>query len=405
MSDPAPFLQKVVLQHYKSIGLCSVELGPLNFLVGPNGAGKSNFLDALRFTADSLKTSLEHALRKRGGIQEVRKRSAGRPTNFGVDLYWRLPTGESGRYAFKIGARSGESFEVQREWCLIHDPKFGAEPETFDVRSGQVHSTTLKSPPAAAHDRLFLVAASGQPQFRPLYDALVTMGLYNFTPTEIRNLQASDLGEVLADDGHNLASVLKRLVGRDGKERNRVTELLGRVVPGISGVSHKQMGKKETIEFDQWTAGQDKPWKFDAESMSDGTLRALAILVALFQPPSTDGRPVRVVGIEEPESALHPGAAGVLRSALFEASRTRQVIVTSHSPDLLDDKQVPAESILAVSHQDGETMLGPVDEASRASIRDRLFTAGELLRLNQLVSDPAVLLVKDSPQLELFRLP
>lgn len=403
MSDPVPFLKKVVLQNYKSIGACSVELGPLNFLVGPNGAGKSNFLDALRFTADSLKTSLEHALRKRGGIQEVRKRSAGRPTHFGVDLFWRLPSGESGRYAFKIGARSGESFEVQREWCQVYDPRFGVEPSTFDVRAGQVHFTTLKSPPAAVHDRLFLVAASGQPQFRPLYDALVTLGLYNFIPTEIRNLQASDLGEVLADDGHNLASVLKRLVGRGGMEGNRVTELLAKVVPGISRVSHKPMGKKETIEFDQWASGQDKPWKFDAESMSDGTLRALAILVALFQPPSTDGRPVRVVGIEEPESALHPGAAGVLRTALFEASRTRQIIVTSHSPDLLDDKQVPADSILAVSHQDGETMLGPVDEASRSSIRDRLFTAGELLRLNQLVPDPAVLLLKDSAQLELFR--
>ena len=42
------FLKRVILTNYKSIAKCSVELGPLNFLVGPNGAGKSNFLDALR---------------------------------------------------------------------------------------------------------------------------------------------------------------------------------------------------------------------------------------------------------------------------------------------------------------------------------------------------------------------
>lgn len=57
------FLTRVVLQNYKSIAACDVQLGPLTFLIGPNGAGKSNFLDALRFVTDSLRTSLEHALR------------------------------------------------------------------------------------------------------------------------------------------------------------------------------------------------------------------------------------------------------------------------------------------------------------------------------------------------------
>ena len=121
--------------------------------------------------------------------------------------------------------------------------------------------------------------------------------------------------------------------------------------------------------------------------MSDGTLRSLAVLVALFQPPASDGRTVHLVGIEEPESALHPGAAAVLRSALFEASRYTQVIVTSHSPDLLDDKPISAESIISVTSDKGETILGPVDEGSRSSICDHLFTAGELLRLNQIGTD------------------
>jgi recombinational DNA repair ATPase RecF len=70
----SPLLTGVALKNYKSIAACAVELGGLTFLVGPNGAGKSNFLDALRFVADSLRTSLEHALRDRGGINEVRRR-------------------------------------------------------------------------------------------------------------------------------------------------------------------------------------------------------------------------------------------------------------------------------------------------------------------------------------------
>ena len=136
--------------------------------------------------------------------------------------------------------------------------------------------------------------------------------------------------------------------------------------------------------------------------MSDGTLRALGVLVALFQRPATDGRAVRLVGIEEPETALHPGAAAVLRSALFEASRHTQVIVTSHSPDLLDDKGISAENIVSVISRGGETILGPVDEASRTSIRDQLFTAGELLRLNQLSTDESVQPPATQAELDLF---
>jgi len=61
-------LRRVVLKDYKSIKACNVSLGSLAFLVGPNGSGKSNFLDALRFVADALRTSLDHAMRERGGI-------------------------------------------------------------------------------------------------------------------------------------------------------------------------------------------------------------------------------------------------------------------------------------------------------------------------------------------------
>ena len=65
-------LTRVVLRNYKSIAACDVAPAQLSFLVGPNGSGKSNFLDALRFIADSLRFSIDHALRDRGGINEDR---------------------------------------------------------------------------------------------------------------------------------------------------------------------------------------------------------------------------------------------------------------------------------------------------------------------------------------------
>ncbi|HRI13415.1 MAG TPA: AAA family ATPase [Verrucomicrobiota bacterium] len=388
-----------------SIARCAIELRALNFLVGPNGAGKSNFLDALRFTADSLNTSVEHALRDRGGISEVRRRSAGHPTNFGVRLEWSLPNGNHGLYAFRIGAKPQGAFEVQREHCVVHFANPTIPSASYEVHSGQIHGYSLASPPAAASDRLFLVAVSGQPEFRPLYDALLRLGLYNFNPDVIRELQAPDPGEVLASDGRNLASVLKRMAEQPNGPMKRMVELLGKVVPGIKTVSHRPVGKKETLEFRQLVAGSKDAWRFDAENMSDGTLRSLGVLVALFQPPASDGRAVRVVGIEEPETALHPGAAAVLRSALFEASRHTQILVTSHSPDLLDDKQISADAIISVISRGGETILGSVDAASRSSIRDQLFTAGELLRLNQIETDETVHQAITAAQLDLFDRP
>ncbi|MCY4452121.1 MAG: AAA family ATPase [Immundisolibacterales bacterium] len=68
-------ITRVALRNYKSIATCNVSLAPLTILVGQNGAGKSNFLDALRFTAQALRFSLDHAVRERGGINEVRRRS------------------------------------------------------------------------------------------------------------------------------------------------------------------------------------------------------------------------------------------------------------------------------------------------------------------------------------------
>jgi predicted ATPase len=84
----SPFLTRAILKNDKSMAACDVHLSPLVFFVGPNGAGKSKFLDALRFVADALRSSLDHALRDRGGIDEVRRRSRGHPTHFGVRVDW-----------------------------------------------------------------------------------------------------------------------------------------------------------------------------------------------------------------------------------------------------------------------------------------------------------------------------
>jgi predicted ATPase len=393
-----PFIRKVTLRNYKSIAACALEMPALSFLVGPNGSGKSNFLDCFRFVSDSLKTSLDHALRDRGTIKEVRRRSGGHPNHFSLRLDFNLPGDGNGHLSFRIGARKDGGFEVQNEECKVFTSAM--QEHFYHVQSGNVIHSSMKLLPAALSDRLFLVAASGLPEFRPAYDALSRMEVYNLNPKEIQTMQKPDAGELLRRDGGNIASVLENL---DEANRVRVNEHLSRIVKGLAGAETKILGSQETIEFRQAVKGQKHPWTFLASSMSDGTLRALGVLVAIFQNLKTEKVSPNLIGLEEPEMALHPAASAVLLGALREASANSQIIVTSHSPDLLDNADISPESIFAVDNVDGTTRIGPIDSAGRQMLRDKLFTPGELLRQNQIAADPATLdAVDDDRQFNLF---
>jgi predicted ATPase len=214
------------------------------------------------------------------------------------------------------------------------------------------------------------------------------MGFYSLNPDRIRDLQPPDQGELLQRDGANLAAVLGRLTTDAPDAKALVEQYLGRVVPGVVGVDPRVVGPKETLEYRQQVRGARAPWRFYAANMSDGTLRATGVLVALFQGHRNGSAGGRLIGIEEPEVALHPAAAGVLLEALRRASSRVQVLVTSHSPELLDDESIGTDELLAVTSEEGETRVGPLDERTRSILRDRLYTAGELLRMDQLIADP-----------------
>ena len=230
-----------------------------------------------------------------------------------------------------------------------------------------------------------LVTLSGIESFRRLYDALSGTGFYNLNPDVIRDLQSPDPGDLLKRDGSNVASVLANL---PPEFIERIEAYLGKVVPGISGVGRRLIGPRETLEFRQEVRGAQHPWRLFANNMSDGTLRAFGVLVALFQGVGNRTSDRRLVGIEEPEVALHPAAAEVLIDSLRDAAEHTQVLVTSHSPELLDNQAISDDSIVAVVADHGESRIGPLDEVGRSALRDRLYTVGELLKMNQIEPDP-----------------
>ena len=388
------FIKRVILKNYKSIAACDVQLQPLTFLVGRNGSGKSNFLDALRFVSDALNTSLDHAVRDRGGINDVRRRSRGHPNHFSIRLEFALPNGSSGHYAFRIGTCPQKGYEVQKEACKLQSDLY------FKVDKGTVTYTSMKVAPAAASNRLYLVNASGLPEFRPVYDAFSHMGFYNLNPDKIRDLQLRDNREMLMRDGSNLTSVFSKL---SPVVKQDIEEYLTIIVPGVRAVEIEKFGDKEMLVFRQDVSGDKHPWRFRANNISDGTLRLLGILVALSQNNRNTQKHVSLIGIEKPEIAMYPAMVGALLDEFQNAAYNTQVIVTTHSPDLLDEKSIDVDSILVAEVHDGNTVVAPVDDVCRSVVHDKMFTVGDLLRRDQLEIDPEfVPSTKKAKQLSLF---
>ncbi|MBC6427990.1 MAG: AAA family ATPase [Cellvibrionales bacterium] len=391
------FIQRVILRSYKSIARCDIRLRPLTYLVGQNGAGKSNFLDALHFVRDALANSLDNALSERGGLDEVRRRSSGHPNNIAIRLEFRLSDGRDAWYAFRVSALAGGSYQVQEEHCAI-DGK-GSGPY-FKIERGKLIDSSEQPFPSVTSDRLALVAASGLTAFRSVFDALTAMGFYNLNPKVMRELQKPQDGRLLKPVGENIASVIRHLKRTAPDQLRQINEYLNTVAPMVQSMECKAVGPMETLEFRQAVQGAKHPWRFLAQNMSDGTLRALGVLTALMQ--SNANNSSLLIGIEEPETALHPFASGVLREVLNQAAQQNQVLVTSHSPDLLDDLAIDAESIIAVVAEEGATKLAPLDGASRQMLREHLFSAGELLRMNKLDPDRTSLQAQQQSRIDLF---
>ncbi len=120
---------------------------------------------------------------------------------------------------------------------------------------------------------------------------------------------------------------------------------------------------------------------FDAAQESDGTLRVAGILTALLQSET-----LPVVGIEEPELTVHPGALSLVCDFIKQTAHGNQVILTTHSPELLD--YLDTDQVRVVKRRGGETTVGPLDDTQREMVRDHLLTLGEVMRTEGLRQMP-----------------
>ena len=360
------------------------DLSTLTFFIGANASGKTSFVDAILFVASALRSSLQNAISNRGGIHSILHHPIHLPAKMQFEFYLSSLLGLKCEFFLELEIVGEWSVSVARETCTI--TTVAGERHHYVVQHGNVQGSAAVFP-AVSEDRIFLSNASGLPEFRLLFDFLAGVGSTEPTPPGIHQIaQRLHRTARMLNPGSEhtgLAARFRNLTKNQPDRLEIIQEYLRAIAPPFDRVDVIESNDTLWLRFIE-KSPSGAPMPIYVSQASAGLVNSSEILLELFESPGA-GKPASPVIIEEPEALLHPGAIQVIRDSFIEAKKTRQVLVTTHSPDLLDDPAVPAEWIRTVYRDETGTHVDGLDPGTKSIIRDQLYTAGQLLRQGGLI--------------------
>ena len=361
---------------YKSLQNVQLSLGALNVLIGANASGKSNILDALRFLSEGLRArDFSESVNSRGGITHLAWK--GSPAEcFELETLYD----DAGRlFSWKVIVRRQQhGFTVAEQ---VEEREAGEPPSLLlDATNGQTSwwSAQAKgnqvkmslSPTGCA-----LASACADESFpaRRIGEFIQRWGFFDPSPPILRRAAMMTDGDILDPYGRNLAARLYALSeAPDG----------GKTFQRIVAATQLVLGVPERLEFRTSEVDgrvhfvQHEPglmYGVHQVGASSGTLRMLALMTALFGETGAS-----LVGIEEPENHVHPSALKAFAEYLRDASHDVQIVVTTHSPLLLDYLPAP-EELAVVRRTEAGTVVHrePNPDAIRKALEASGFGLGE----------------------------
>jgi predicted ATPase len=337
---PANALDYITVRGFKSIAsIEKLKLGPINVLIGANGSGKSNFLEVFRLVQAVSEGSLGSYVGRAAGAEKILHFGFGTTAEIVIGLRFSRPDIE---YGIALASTAADSLFLVEE----------------DTRSAPDEPLPWLRSPVAGW-RVY-----------HLHD-----------PSRMRITASMDDNRFLRQDGSNLPAFLYYLRERHRDSYNLIRATVQSVAPFFDDFSLEPVrANPDTIKL-EWKHRISDQY-FGAGSLSDGTLRFVA-LAALFLQPA-DHRPP-VILVDEPELGLHPYAIGILASLIRQASVDTQVIVSTQSSPLVDYFQ--PDEVLVADRVDRGTQITHLDSARLDKWLED-YSLGQLWEKNELGGRP-----------------
>ncbi|MFN9601555.1 MAG: AAA family ATPase [Dolichospermum sp.] len=372
------FISHIILKNWRNFLSVDVELGDRVFIVGPNACGKSNFLDVFRFLRDIAKPGggLQTAVKERGGVSKIRCLSARQNPKIEIEVHLSDYSSHQPIWKYAIGITQQTRgyrqpiLAYERVWkgneIIVNRPDI--EDEKDELRRTQTH----------------LEQISANANFREIAKFFESVLYLHLVPQLLRYPEVFS-GPGISEDPFG-RSFLERITKTPEKTRkSRLTKIenaLRFAVPQLKHLTHikDEMGVPHLeAVYEHWRpqAGKQREDQF-----SDGTLRLIGLLWSLLESDS-------LLLLEEPELSLNAAIVQKLPSLMYRIQRQkkRQIILTTHSADLLEDKGIGGEEIL---------LLTPSLEGTKVTTASSIDNVRDLLEGGLSIAEAVLPLTKPS---------
>ena len=406
-----PFLKSIRPVSLLSFGpnTKEIELRSLNILIGPNGCGKSNLLEVIRILSFLPEKEPWSSVLNTGGVLEwIWKGDKGRIVQSGIEVEMSLASlpedhsiGTPSSFDFKYSLRLVEfqsAFRVVQETVQTVSPKNEGPSRHSWIESngsrGELHlrGELPGDDPVFVNlnpERSILSQLSSLPGQLPhvafplqeLYEIGQFFDSFDFHQDWEFGVDQSardpmPVGQPISrleEDARNLAQMLTYYRDYHPKTYNSVQELMRKFYEPFKGLEVRLIGTHLQV-----VVQEDSGYSIPAYRLSDGTLRWLALVTILLNPT-----PAPVTCIDEPELGLHPDIIPTLADLLREASTRTQLVLTTHSRDLVECFSDEPESICVCEKFKGSTEIQRLSsEDLKVWLKD--YSLGELWSSGQI---------------------
>ncbi|RMH22603.1 MAG: recombinase RecF [Acidobacteria bacterium] len=361
---PQQRLRTVKLERFKAAFKPEeIPLRPFTVVIGRNGSGKSTLLEALQWLDTTVRRDAREACDRYFGVQDlVNLRSQTEILYFRLTLEWQRGGSPPLRYRIRVEERDGAPVISEEILESLREPSRRRDRQYVSTESGyrRIHTPNGAALKIGESDRLAISFAGVSDEdgvMAGLADFWARAVFLRLSPNRLANgslATRKSFEPLLDEEGQTLPALLNELTG---DQRADLVQTIREILPGIRGVevSKAELGRDTRVNYSllermpyRGRRGRSQ-FPIPAWMLSEGTRRITALLALLCRDP-----PPSLLCIEEIENGLDPWTVReILRHLQSAAERGTQIIVTTHSPWVLDD--VPMESILLVRRSEGDT--------------------------------------------------